>query len=102
MMQYTEVAVKVYTFILAPDRQKWFLLVPATSPQVPHEHEARRTSNAAWMLWKKEKFLTLPEFEPQFLGHPAHSPAATVTDLSQLPSILFVTQYTAQPFMNSK
>jgi hypothetical protein len=70
--------------------------------QVPHEHEAGRTSDAVWMLWKKEKFLALSKFEPQFLGHPGHSPAATVTDLSQLPSSLFATQHTAQPFMNSK
>ena len=48
------------------------------------------------------KFLALPEFEPQFLGQPAHSPAATITDLSHLPLGLFVTLRIAQPFMNSK
>ena len=32
----------------------------------------------------------LLEFEPQFLGHAAHSPAATMTDLSQLPSSLLL------------
>ena len=77
------------------------LTAPATSPQVPHELEAGRTSEAPSMLWTPQKFVPMPEFEPQFLGHAAHSPDATMTDLSHLPSSL-VTQCTAQPFMNSK
>jgi hypothetical protein len=53
------------------------------------------------MLWTPQKFVPLPEFEPQLLGHAAHTPDATVTDLSHLPSSL-VNQCTTQPFMNSK
>jgi hypothetical protein len=34
------------------------LTAPTTSPQVPHKHEAGGTSDAAWMLWRPEKFLT--------------------------------------------
>jgi len=42
------------------------------------------------MLWTLKKFIPLPEFEPQFLGHAAHSPDATMTDLSRLPSSLLL------------
>jgi len=88
-----EVEVQVRTFILALDTEWGCLTAPATSPQVPHELEAGRTSEAPSMLWTPQKFVPLPEFEPQFFGHAAHSPA---------PFKSAVTQCTAQPFMNSK
>jgi len=79
----------VHTFILALDRQTGRLLAAATAPNVPHEHEAGRTSDTAWMFWRPKKFVPLPEFEPQFLGHAAHSPNGTMPN----PSILCVTQH---------
>jgi len=36
------------------------------------------------------KFIPLPAFEPQFLGHAARSPDATMSDPSQLPSRLLL------------
>jgi len=39
-------------------------LATATAPHVPHEHEAGRTSDTAWMFWKYKKFVPLQEFEP--------------------------------------
>ena len=74
----------VHTFILALDRQTGCLLSTATAPHVPHEYETGRNSDTAWMFWRHKTFVPLPEFEPQFLGHAAHSPNATIANPSSL------------------
>jgi len=82
-----EVEVWVHTFILALDRQSVVALL--LQPLHPKYH-MNWTSEAPSMLWTLQKFIPLPEFEPQFLGHAAHSPDATMTDLSRLPSSLLL------------
>jgi hypothetical protein len=62
---------------------------PATSPQVPHELEAGRTSGATSMLWTWQNLFPCQNLNHS-LGHAAHSPDATMTDLSQLPSSLML------------
>jgi hypothetical protein len=47
-------------------------------------------SEAMWTLHRPQRFVPLSQYNPQFFGHSAHRPAATMTDLSQLPLSLLL------------
>ena len=80
----------VHTFILALDRQEWLPSCHRHCIPCATETWSCGTSDKAPMLWTPQNLFPLPEFEPKVLGHAASSTAATMTDLSQLPSSLLL------------
>jgi hypothetical protein len=48
------------------------------------EEEDGCLPKSIWMMWKREKSLTLVEVKSQFLGHPASSLVSTMTQVYQL------------------
>ena len=75
----------VHTLILPLDRQDCLSSCHRhCTTNMPHEHEAGRTSDTAWMFWRPHKVVPLPEFDPRFVGRAAHSPNTTMPNPSSL------------------
>jgi hypothetical protein len=84
-----DVEVQVHTLILALDTQRVAALL--LQPLHPKYHMNLKLGPQRHpQCCGNHKNLFPSEFEPQFFGHAAQSPDATMTDLSQLPSSLLL------------